>query len=538
MKINVSVSTSAAAFGKGDRIIARIAKNEWHTGEVTRAGAKLGIKFDDGATATVGPEDLKDVKLLTTNKKSKKPLTDAEAKPLFAKKEKASKPTKVKVNVGTKAQGSNVSTILKAWGRENGYRYTATPDYVELDNRVFAIQVNEGKPGSFSLYALPSISLDPDSQESLAESKAKLDNLTEKLDALKAKVEKVGGDLTKHLKAEKGLKIPGKKPAKTSTVDHAPDTSYASFIAKLTKEKAEKRITALAAKIERMQAQGMRAARRAEDAGPMDIMWERIEPLRIEKEMLEWFVKNPKKTPPKELMAQYADSVLQEHRTNQYKAEREEKAAAFPNLVGWTIEFKARGGRTVTATVLKQLPGKWTAAPRYKAQEPGMTSTWTVSDGLVTKKTKPANLNNVLDTMTKKADAKSQNKKALAKVLKASIGGEITWTSARQGGSIRGRITAVGPSKVKATALDSGGDWRIPIDLITHIGGQDIAKGVEKLKPAKPLVETGLFMTYNRQGQPLMKKPGTKAEAEKSAAEYLKNNMRTGVMVMTRPVYK
>lgn len=439
VKINISTSASDSGFSKGDRIIARLDKNEWLTGEVTRAGAKLGIKFDDGSTATVDPEDFKDVKLLTTPKKSKKPLTDAEAKPLFAKvkkakTEKAEKPTKVKkvkIEPATEmymAYNHNGTELMKEPGTKAEAQKEMREYKKQTGNRAY-IELVQGKPAK-------------------AEKEAK-------------------GGKSKKVKVDVSA-IPGKKPAKTTTADVTPDTSYEGFIAKLTKEKASKRIEALKAKIESMRNRGMRAARRAEDAGPMDIMWERIQPLEIEQQMLEWYLKNPKKAPAKELMSRYAESVLDTHRSKQYKAAKKEKLAQFPNLIGWTIEFKAKGGRSVSAVVLKQLPGKWSDAPRYKAQEPGMAATWTVPDALVTKKTKPKDLDNVLGAIAKKADAKKKAASAL------QAGQEVSWVSKKRGrGLMQGKVASVGRTgRVKVQVEGQFGTWTVPLSFITSVDGK------------------------------------------------------------------
>lgn len=78
MKFQISLSSH---FTKGDRVIVRIAKNEWYTGVVLGAGALLKIKFDDGATAEVDAEDLGDVHTLYAHIVSKAALADAQAKP-------------------------------------------------------------------------------------------------------------------------------------------------------------------------------------------------------------------------------------------------------------------------------------------------------------------------------------------------------------------------------------------------------------------------------------------------------------------------
>lgn len=81
----LSLSAGDHGFTKGDRVVCKIAKDEWYIGTVKRAGAKIYVDFDDGADAVIEPADFKHVKLMTTAKKLKRSLTDAEAKALFAK---------------------------------------------------------------------------------------------------------------------------------------------------------------------------------------------------------------------------------------------------------------------------------------------------------------------------------------------------------------------------------------------------------------------------------------------------------------------
>lgn len=111
-----SLSAGDHGFKKGDRVIVRVAKDEWYTGSVIKAGAKLvKVDFDDGQEADIEPEDFKHIKTLLVDKKFKKPLTLAKAKELYTapktapKKvptvKPATKPTKVKVALKKPASG-------------------------------------------------------------------------------------------------------------------------------------------------------------------------------------------------------------------------------------------------------------------------------------------------------------------------------------------------------------------------------------------------------------------------------------------------
>lgn len=82
MKLMISLSADHS-FIKGDRVVCKIAKNEWYIGTVIRAGVKLKIDFDDDFDAVIEPADFKHVKLLAKPKKLKRALTDIEAKMLY-----------------------------------------------------------------------------------------------------------------------------------------------------------------------------------------------------------------------------------------------------------------------------------------------------------------------------------------------------------------------------------------------------------------------------------------------------------------------
>ncbi len=82
----ILISLSAATFAKGDRVIVRAKKNEWYIGTVTRAGVKIGIVFDDGATAQVEKADFKHVHHMNRDRKIIRALDDVSAAKLIAKK--------------------------------------------------------------------------------------------------------------------------------------------------------------------------------------------------------------------------------------------------------------------------------------------------------------------------------------------------------------------------------------------------------------------------------------------------------------------
>ncbi len=93
------ISISATQFAKGDRVIARIDKDEWYAGtltKVSRDGKKVTFESNDGEEFHIDGEDLEHIKHISvTGKKSK--YSDADAKKLIAKKvDKEKEPVKAK----------------------------------------------------------------------------------------------------------------------------------------------------------------------------------------------------------------------------------------------------------------------------------------------------------------------------------------------------------------------------------------------------------------------------------------------------------
>jgi hypothetical protein len=107
MKLLISLA-APATFKKDDRVVVKIKKDEWYTGTVKSFGKKLRIAFDDGEVVTVDPEDFKLVKLLIKNKKTKKHLTNEEAKALYTKTIQVLRPKPTKVAKTTRAEPEKV----------------------------------------------------------------------------------------------------------------------------------------------------------------------------------------------------------------------------------------------------------------------------------------------------------------------------------------------------------------------------------------------------------------------------------------------
>jgi hypothetical protein len=237
------------------------------------------------------------------------------------------------------------------------------------------------------------------------------------------------------------------------------EQKYWDLVSKFkTKLDLDGEIKKLEMKLEQMRLQGMRAARRAEDAGPMDIMWERMQPIENRVNLLKWFVKNPKKLPPKDIMDIFASEEKSKEEHNEYKKQRQEKLSKFPSMVGGKISFKDRSGKIIIGTVIKQIPGKYSDEPKYKTD-----IGWTVPHALVKKFDKPtaAGATKIADELKKKKD--------LSKSMKS--GQSVEWNSIKAGGSKKGEIVSVGRSKIKVQV--GLAVWTVPISLITKVDGKN-----------------------------------------------------------------
>lgn len=84
--MTIQLATAAAGFKTRDRVVVRAAPNEWYTGAITRVGVKsISVKFDDGATSVIQPEDFAEIKAMLVDYKSDTPINDVEAKQLYSK---------------------------------------------------------------------------------------------------------------------------------------------------------------------------------------------------------------------------------------------------------------------------------------------------------------------------------------------------------------------------------------------------------------------------------------------------------------------
>ena len=83
------VTAAGRTFAVDQRVIYKIDKNEWYVGTVMKlTPTKVFVKYDDGFMSKTGtPKSDMDLFHFTGTGKHKKPLTDAEAKPLKATKE-------------------------------------------------------------------------------------------------------------------------------------------------------------------------------------------------------------------------------------------------------------------------------------------------------------------------------------------------------------------------------------------------------------------------------------------------------------------
>lgn len=249
-------------------------------------------------------------------------------------------------------------------------------------------------------------------------------------------------------------------PADVSALD-----AYWGVVSNLDKAKALKIIQACENKIARIMNAAMRSARRHEDAGPMDIAHERCEPMQVRLELLQWWLKNPKKAPPKELLERLKYVLEHKQSTMEYKQEKKEAFNKYPNIVGKTITWKSKYGDDKEGTVLKQLPGRWGGGPRYKVRtEEGV---WTVPHELVKKFITPKNLDKVLKGLDKDKEKKQQ-------ALQSFKAGDIVaWNSKRAHAVMKGKVVKVGRARISAL-VEGGGVWRIPLSLIISVNGKKL----------------------------------------------------------------
>lgn len=363
----ILISLSADGFKKGDRCVVKAGRSEWYVGTISTAGKRLKIAFDDGASATVGPEDFKDVRHIDAKtKKIKKVLNTADAKAL----------------------------------------YTA------------------GKPAT----------------------------------TLKAAKVKVAA-----------IKAAPAAPTKAAKVRPS-EAPYFNWLGGITKEKAQARVNKLTAQVEKINAVAMRASRRHQDAGPMDMAYDKTFPLNTEIDLLKWHINSPGKPLTTILQKEFDSFVADKQNAEQRKAENKAKAESFASVVGHTIQFMGRprgsyGPQLIEAVVLSQKVGRF-GAPVYKAQVPGQTATWSVKHQSVKKFTVPKNHKAVLAALKDKADLLSSTKDAL------KIGDTVSFLA--RGVTRPGTIVGKGRLKLRVSETGKGLVWVVPVANIKTINGKAV----------------------------------------------------------------
>lgn len=255
---------------------------------------------------------------------------------------------------------------------------------------------------------------------------------------------------------------------------------YAYMVRKMSQDKRRARVVKLEAQIAKMTAQGMRAARRADDAGPMDIMWERMQPIQAELAVMKFAVENVNKPLPKDLLPKFKE--MQEHAVGKMDAKAEKQAAAskFPDIVGSTIDWKnPKTGKVVSTVVTKQFMGT-RGEPKYKTQIEGSNGTWTIPHSHVLKVTTPKNVDKVkADVEKANAERSAAKKQSSAEFLKQNeewitgqklaVGQQAKFLRIfkRRGTYHIGTISAIKNGKITLTA--GGRQYTVPALSVTPI---------------------------------------------------------------------
>lgn len=272
------------------------------------------------------------------------------------------------------------------------------------------------------------------------------------------------------------------KSAPAGTTDADIQDQYAAWIKKLSPAQRTAKAAKLKAQIVKMTAQGARAARRAEDAGPMDIMWERMDPIQAEVDLLEFAATNVNKPLPKDLLARF--KTMHEHVVGKIDAKVAKQAAAskFPDIVGSTIDWKnPKTGKVVSTTVIKQFMST-RGAPKYKTKIEGSGGgTWTIPHSMVLKVTTPKNVDKVKAEVQKAnaerlaskkehtASVRTQNEDWI-KGQKIAVGDRVRFmiVRRRRGSYLEGVITAIKAGKI-TVGTDMGGSYTVDALRVTPL---------------------------------------------------------------------
>lgn len=280
---------------------------------------------------------------------------------------------------------------------------------------------------------------------------------------------------------EKKVLVPrSSKAAPGGPTDADLQDKYAYMVRKMSQDKRRARVVKLEAQLKRMEDQGIRAARRADDAGPMDIMWERMQPIQAELAVMKFAVENVNKPLPKDLLAKFKE--MHEHVVGKIDAKAEKQAAAskFPDIVGSTIDWKnPKTGKTVSTVVTKQFMGTH-GQPKYKTQIEGSSGTWTIPHSHVLKVTTPKNVDKIKADVEKanaeRSAAKKQNSAEFLKQneewikgQKIAVGQQAKFLRIfkRRGTYHIGTISAIKNGKITLAA--GGRQYTVPALSVTPI---------------------------------------------------------------------
>ena len=192
--------------------------------------------------------------------------------------------------------------------------------------------------------------------------------------------------------------------------------------------------------------------RRDWDGSKIEQAQERTRKQQNEIELLQWYLKNPKRKPPREMLDEFKEILSDIEESKQFRLERQKKFEKFENLVGKRIYWQSqRTGQVENGIVIKQKPGKWEGKPRYKTD-----TGWTVPHELIKNIVTPR---------------KDDTLKKLKKKQEVEIGQMIEWNS-RKNADPKGKVISVGRSK--AQVQTKAGIWNVPFTLITKIDGRKV----------------------------------------------------------------
>jgi hypothetical protein len=252
-----------------------------------------------------------------------------------------------------------------------------------------------------------------------------------------------------------------------NAVDHIVE-KYFKWVNKFNKGTARQKVNDLQNMIDRTMAAASRASERYDDSGPIELASEKVEPWQNQIDLLNWYIKNSDKKPPKKLLDAF--TVIIEGR-NQAKQERQEKQKTlnkYPSLIGKRIFWKSiKIMKMENGIVIQQRSGR-DLKPKYKVKTDNR-GIWNVPHSLVKKIVAPRSGEDVVKKHLE------QKQKLKEKVQSFKIGQKVEWNSKKCRNPI-GKIVGIGRTKLKIQTVDQFkiGLWLVPIRLIIKVDGKKI----------------------------------------------------------------